>query len=165
MHQLPPFFVTKRGIDVLKQKYATIINWSRKSWIYRLWKRVTHARKQVISINRNLTKWQNLNRKTCRQNVTNLHLKNWIGHVLAGDWARKLFDDPKSRENRGSVKFAWLNFIFQWTTRAKETTSLVNPLRWQLVPRTITSDRAVYNNSSLSLSFQLVDTTSSDRND
>ena len=42
--------------------------------------------------------------------------------------------------------------------------TMFNPLRWQRVSRTITSDRAVYNNSSLSFSFQFVCTTSLDRN-
>ena len=40
----------------------------------------------------------------------------------------------------------------------------LNTLRWQLVARTITSDRTAYNNSSLSSAFELVGTISLDRN-
>ena len=42
--------------------------------------------------------------------------------------------------------------------RYRSMKSLLNAVRWQLVPRTITSDRTVYTNSSLSFPFELVGT-------
>ena len=50
-----------------------------------------------------------------------------------------------------------------WVIGIVEKWWLVNPFRWQLVARTITSDRTVYN-SSLSFSLEFVDMISLGRN-